>query len=78
VGGTLNTGLQITIPGGFTASKSSLHAITVNDAGAANAASFAIVNGATTLINLYRPGTVNWSAATNTTNVYGTIVIEVQ
>jgi len=79
VGGTLSNNLRIKIPGGFT-SKPYVLSVSLNysDAGGGNTAGFVQITGAgATNIECYKLNVANWSAATNTTGVYGEIVLEV-
>lgn len=80
VGGTPDKALRILIPGGFTAAGRSINLTlyTVDNGGAA-AAGYAYVSGAAaTLLECWKLTETNWAAATNATNVFGTVVIEVQ
>lgn len=80
VGGTPNTALQIAIPGGYAAGNDniSLQPIRVFDNGTA-AVGFAQVRNTGAGIQLFRSidGGTNWSAATDTTSVQGTITFQV-
>ena len=74
VGGVLDTSLQIPIPGGFTAAKTELFPILVNDAGGGNALGFAAVVAGSPTIQ-FRKLSGNWSTATDTTSVFGQLTL---
>lgn len=81
VGGTLSNGLKIKIPGGFSSAFFSLFAGgLLSDAGATDTgcplSTESTPGGTNILISKF--GAANMSAATNTTNVYGTFPFEVQ
>jgi hypothetical protein len=80
VGGTLNKALIIKVPGGFAIANQATNGYMYND----NAGGYLFSgawcdSGTPTAINLYTVGfgTVNWSASTHLTHVYGSIPIEV-
>jgi hypothetical protein len=69
--------LRIAIPGGFTAAKYTPQVFVYNDNGGGNTAGFAQIVPGGTYLSLYKMGLGNWSAAVNTTNVFGNISFEV-
>lgn len=79
VGGTPSAGLQMALPGGFTAfaSHSAADACYVSDNGGSFLPGLVQCAGGATLISIFRDALVNWSAATNTTAVRGTIALRV-
>lgn len=79
VGGTPSTELRIAIPASKTCTKTSLFSTLANDAGGGNTAAATVVQSGETWITCYKDlvGTGNWSAATNTTGVFGSIVFEI-
>jgi hypothetical protein len=87
VGGTPNSTLTMTIPAGAIAAKAMLMPFVYNDNGAGNAPGYAVVSAGGTTVDLLKlpgidysgtPVAVNWTAATNATNVYGQIMFEIQ
>lgn len=75
VGGTPNTDLLITIPGGFTCAVGAGVPFYYLDNGTHGVGLCNVVAAATT-IRLLKSGFSNWTAATNTTTVYGQIEFE--
>jgi hypothetical protein len=81
VGGTLNTTLQIAIPGGFTAVSTYFVGLDyASDNGTTAVAAQCQVSSGDTIIKLFRnvAASGNWAAATNTTTIYGQLTFEVQ
>ncbi len=80
VGGVVNTNLQIgnAAWGTFTAAKSTINPVVLNDNGGGNAIGFAQINATGTLILLNKVAAANWTLAANNTNVLGQITFEVQ
>jgi hypothetical protein len=78
VGGVAATGLQILIPGGFTAASVAYNAAAfILDNGVLAAGRLSVAAGGTKILVERSDGAV-WTAAANTTYVYGQITIEVQ
>lgn len=77
VGGTLNTALQIALPGGVTPSASSLQLFLYNDNAGGLTVGFVTIGAGITTITLQKLGLANWSAAADTTAVYGRLVIAI-
>lgn len=72
--------LRITIPGGFTAAKTSRQYLRVIDAGAAGASGMAVITAATTVIECFSsPAAAGFAiTAADNTNVAGVVCFEVQ
>jgi hypothetical protein len=77
VGGTPNTGLQITIPGGFTASKIMWAMHRYRDNAGASTIGFAFVAASGTTIVLNKIDQSNWTASADQTYSHGQITFEV-
>lgn len=78
VGGTPNTTLQVTIPGGFTAAKTIFNAAALLvDNAARTTGSIGVASGST-IISIVRTDAANWTASTDNTAVLGEITFEVQ
>lgn len=75
VGGTPDASLQIAIPGGFTAAKAMTKVCYALDNGTRVMATVSVTASGTLLV-LRRYDAANWSAATNATYVYGSIMFE--
>lgn len=80
VGGTLNTALQIAIPGGYAATNDNegYQPVRIINNGTA-AFGYALVRNTGAGIQIFRTvdGTTNWSSATNASGVQGTIRFQV-
>ena len=76
VAGTPNTDLQIKIPAGKTCSMTVATAIYVNDNGTRSIGWATAVSGEM-VIRCRLINTGNWAAATNTTGVFGQLLLEV-
>jgi len=78
VGGTLNTQLRVAIPGGFTIKTNGLAMAFVIDNGNRNVGYYNadLANGST-FFTIERADGANWSAATNTTSLYGQVYFEI-
>ena len=77
VGGTPATYLQIAIPASKTATKLAVVNTGVIDNGSPHEVGLATVAAAGTVIKISRNGGANWSAATNTTEVFGHMAFEI-
>ena len=77
VGGTLSTTLKIKIPAAKTSTKNLPFAYILSNAGGTNVVGFGYVAAGGTTINLNLIDSANWSAATNTTVVYGQVTFEI-
>ncbi|MBE3036946.1 MAG: hypothetical protein IMZ70_07710 [Candidatus Atribacteria bacterium] len=79
VGGTLSTQLYIKIPGGYSLKNAVSGFGTMNDNSAANVIGMVMGTAGGTRMQLYKDMTTvqNWSAATNTTHVYGVMFFEI-
>lgn len=77
VGGTLNSDLKITIPGGFLAAKDLRPPIFVQD-NATRLLGYALTSVGGSTLQCRRYDDNNWAAATNASQVLGSIEIEVQ
>lgn len=79
VGGTLNNALQIAIPASKVSANNNVTLGVTRDNGGPNTTSLVIIGAGTTVISVYHQvPAVNWSAATNTTSVFGSVVFEIQ
>ncbi len=81
VGGTPNVDLKIAMPTGFLAARTFfLPGLMVSDNGGANVQGVWHPTAGSNLIGLYRDLTAasNWTAATNTTAIYGLFTVDVQ
>jgi hypothetical protein len=78
VGGTPSTDLLIAIPGGLLAAKKALNPVVINDNGGGIAGGYAQVTVGGSTIGISKLAGGNWTAATNTTYVFGQITFEVQ
>lgn len=78
VGGTLNTDLRVTIPGGFTANATIIGIARINDNGAGFAAGVVYVIAGATTINFQRMDSANWANATNTTVIQFSLAFPIQ
>jgi hypothetical protein len=77
VGGTLNDRFYLKVPGGFTVAKSTLGPIISSNAGAGNVVGFCQALVSTTVIEILRLPVANWSAATDSTTTFGTVLFSV-
>lgn len=77
VAGTPSTQLLITIPASKTATTTIVNTFIYSDNGGTNTVGYATVTAAGTTIALTKLDGSNWTAATNTTGVFGEIVFEI-
>lgn len=75
VGGTPSTDLRIALPGGVTAARTTTGAFQYLDAGGAATPGYWQVDVGTAYLRLLKQAFANWSSATDTTSVAGTVVI---
>lgn len=76
VGGTLGPTLQIKIPGGFVATKQMFSTCYIADNGVSSIGRCS-VDASGTVIKIQRVDVTNYTAATDATNIFGQITIEV-
>jgi hypothetical protein len=76
VGGTPSTLLQILIPGGFTSAREEYGLMLYRDNGGSRTAGVAFVDASNTKIFCQKLDSTNWTAATDTTQVQGSITFE--
>ena len=77
IGGTVNTNLQIKIPGGFTSARSVYSPCLIANSSRA-VGDFLVLSGGATNVLVENPGATNWSLGTDNVQVSGQISFEVQ
>jgi hypothetical protein len=78
VGGTPNTYLQVKLPGGLVAARSTYTPAFAQDNGAAQEVAIARTIAGQSNLYIGRLGGANWSLATNATSIWATVALETQ
>lgn len=80
VGGTLGVQLQLTLPVGLTVKSTSANipGVVYSDAGGARAAGLCVLSKGANYIGIRKMDSTNWSAATDTTEVFFDVTFEVE